>query len=782
MKNVLIALGLMLVQLPGHSQLLTQTLKGRVIDNQSKAPLAGATVVVLNSSPLIGTTTDEHGVYRLTNVPLGRQQIRFTYMGYGEQIIPNVLLTSGKEMVLDIEAGEDISTLKEVTVKGTDNPTNAALSYAASSSRLFNAEETRRFAGSRNDPSRMAANYAGVVSANDARNDIIIRGNSPAGLLWRLEGVDIPNPNHFGSLTGTGGPVSQINNNVLDRSLFLTGAFPAMYGNATSGVFDLRFRNGNAEKREYVGQIGFNGFELGTEGPIKKGGRSSYLINYRYSAPALLQGLGINFGTGGAIPYYQDLSLKLNIPTKKAGQFTVFGLAGSSHITFKGSLADTTNFYTDPYTNVTTQNRSGVLGATHTYFWNRSTFTKLVIAYSGIQTGILQDSLNQARQAFPQFRDHSWQGKLTAHLTFNRKINTRNTLILGLITNQVTAHLVDSVLVTNRFRTIRNFSGQTLFYQAYAQYQHRFDERLTLNTGFYTQLLALNSHYSFEPRLNMRYALNPTTNLTFGLGRHSQMQPLGLYLNQAGNPAENQQTNRNLDFTYSDQVVVGYEHQLPANWRVKLESYYQAISNVPVERIASSYSLLNSGTGYVVTDRTNLVNSGTGRNYGVELTLERTYTNGYYFLGTASLFNSQYRGSDGILRATAYAVNHVANLLAGKELRLGTRNVLAIDVRTSWVGGKPYTPIDIVASSQQHTEVDNPALAFSQHTNPYFRTDVKLTYRRNSVRAMQEWFIDFQNITNARNLYGFQYDNQRNRLVSVYQIGFYPNLNWRIHF
>lgn len=141
---------------------------------------------------------------------------------------------------------------------------------ATVSARSFTVEETSRYAGSLNDPSRMAANYAGVSSTSDARNDIIIRGNSPLGVLWRLNGMEIPNPNHFGSLGTTGGPVSILNNNLLDKSDFLTGAFPAEYGNALAGVFDLQMRSGNNEKTEFLGQVGFNGFELGAEGPIGK--------------------------------------------------------------------------------------------------------------------------------------------------------------------------------------------------------------------------------------------------------------------------------------------------------------------------------------------------------------------------------------------------------------------------------------------------------------------------------------------------------------------------------
>ena len=773
---------LLLTGCPAIAQPLTQMLKGRVVDSQSKAPLAGATVTVVNTSVPLGTVTDADGRYYLPGVPLGRQEIRCSYVGYSEQTVPNVMLTAGKETVLDIESSEEIKALQEVSVSGFADRSALDRQYATVSSRQFNAEETRRFAGSRNDPSRMAANYAGVVVASDARNDIIIRGNSPAGLLWRLEGIDIPNPNHFGSLSSTGGPVSMVNNNVLDKSTFLTGAFPAMYGNAVSGVFDLQFRAGNADKREYVGQIGFNGFELGAEGPFKRGNRASYLINYRYSTPAVLQGLGFNFGTGSAVPYYQDLSMKLDFPTLRAGHFSVFALGGSSHIDFKGSAQDTTNFYSDPYTNLYSQTRSGVVGASHTYHWNRTTYTKLTVAASGIQTGVLQDSLTDDRRPVPQFRDYSAQTKLTAHLTLNRKIDSRNTLVLGLMANQIAARLIDSVLTNARFQTIRNFAGQTQFYQLYAHYQHRFSDKLIVNAGFYSQTLSLNGRRSAEPRLNLRYALSDADVLTMGLGRHSQMQPINVYVNRTTNPDTPAEPNRNLDFTYSNQAVVGYERRLAPSWRLKLESYYQAISNVPVDRVSSSYSMLNAGASFTPTSRTSLVNRGLGRNYGLDLTLERVYTSGYYFLGTASLFNSQYQGSDGIWRSTAFANNYVANLLTGKEIRLGEKNTLAIDLRVTGVGGKPYTPLDIEASRQQHMEVDNSALAFTERAKAYFRTDLKLTYRRNTARVMQEWFVDFQNLFNTKNVYAFQYDARHNRLSTVYQMGFYPNLNWRIQF
>lgn len=302
----------------------TQIVKGRLLDAQSKSPLIGATVIVVGSSPLIGATSDNEGYYKLTNVPFGRFTLKISYIGYEEQIVPNVLVTAGKEVIMNFELVESLTTLDAVEIKASDNEEKGTLNneMITVSARTFNIEETRRYAGSRNDPARMASNFAGVVGNNDSRNDIIIRGNSPTGLLWRMEGIDIPNPSHFGALGATGGPVSMLNNNVLDKSDFMTGAFPAMYGNAISGVFDLQMRTGNNEKREYTGQLGFNGFELGAEGYFSKKSRASYLANYRYSAMGVFSLLGLSVGTGSAVPEYQDISFKIDLPTSKAGRFT----------------------------------------------------------------------------------------------------------------------------------------------------------------------------------------------------------------------------------------------------------------------------------------------------------------------------------------------------------------------------------------------------------------------------------------------------------------------------
>ena len=331
----LITLFILLIKC-ASAQTFTQTIRGKVIDVDSKSTIVGANIILLNSDTLMGAVSDVDGNFRLEKIPGGRRAIKITSIGYEDAMMSNIIVTSGKEVVLTVELREKVYTTGALEVVAETDKTKANNDLVTVSSRNFQAEETGRYAGSRGDPSKMVANYAGVSSGNDARNDIIVRGNSPLGVLWRLEGVDIPNPNHFSAQGATGGPISMLNNNLLGNSDFLTGAFPAEYGNKTAAVFDLKLRNGNNEKSEFTGQLGINGVEIGAEGPISKKDGSSYLVNYRYSSLQLFNELGIRFGVS-ASPQYQDVCYKVNIPTRKTGVFTFWGIGGISELSLLDS-------------------------------------------------------------------------------------------------------------------------------------------------------------------------------------------------------------------------------------------------------------------------------------------------------------------------------------------------------------------------------------------------------------------------------------------------------------
>ena len=769
----------------GQEIILTQTVKGTILDEQSGNVLSNANVI-LEGKSTAGVITDSLGNFKLKRIPIGRQTIRVSLIGYEEAVIRNIEVTSSKEVVLEIRLKEEIKKLDEVVVKAGRQKSRTLNEAALVSARQFSVDEAVRYSGTRNDPSRMAQNFAGVSGSNDARNDIIIRGNSPSGVLWRMEGIDIPNPNHYSTLGSTGGPVTILNTNTLKNSDFITSAFPAQYGNAVGGVFDLRMRNGNDEKHEFLGQMGFNGFEFGAEGPINKQTRSSFLVNYRYSLVAVIQKFGLSVGTGSATPYYQDINFKVNIPTKKAGTFSLFGLGGESHIKFEA--IDEDNLYNTNDGSLrerTFRSLTGVTGLTHNYFFNPITSGKFTIAVSGFDSKYREDFYESTKPDETAFYKKNTQIKYSAGYTFNKKFNLKNQITAGLITDLNKLKLRndyipdgDSVLITF-FDTKKNAG----LLKGFINFGHRFSEKFSTNIGLYQQLFTLNNSYSIEPRWNFRYQFKRNQSFSFGAGLHSQTQPLEVYFYETKSyNGITELTNRNLDFVKSAHGVLGYDINFSKHLRLKAEIYGQYIFNAAVEKDPSSFSMLNAGADFYFPDKTDLVNDGKGYNYGVELTLERFLDKGFYYLITASVFESKYKGSDNIWRNTAFNNNYVFNILGGKEFLLNKRSSFGIDTKIAWTGGQRYTPFDFAASDAAGYVVFKEDEAYSLQNDPYLRLDFKLSYNRNGRKSTQKWYVDLQNLTNRDNIYIRTLNPKEGTTGVIYQIGFFPNINYMITF
>ncbi len=324
--------------------------------------------------------------------------------------------------------------------------------------------------------------------------------------------------------------------------------------------------------------------------------------------------------------------------------------------------------------------------------------------------------------------------------------------------------------------------------QAYAQGMYKFDAKWILNGGLHTQYLTLNETFALEPRLSLNWNFAPRQTLSLGYGVHHQTQALPiLLLQQQIEPGVVIEPNRDLDFTRSDQLVLGYDLKLADNWRVKLETYYQDISDVPVEPTPSSFSTLNVGADFVFPDdKFNLVNEGTGYNTGIELTLEKFFSEGYYGLLTASVFDSRYEGSDGVERNTAFNNGYVVNLLFGKEWKIGKakRHAFTIDTKLTNAGGRYYTPVDLAASQAAGREILNKQEAFSLQYDPYFRWDLKVGFQLNSAKRKlsHQFYFDMQNVTNNENIFVRRYNRVTNEVNAVNQIGFFPDFMYRIQF
>jgi hypothetical protein len=795
MKKLLLLLTLLL---PLWAAAQTSTLRGTVLDLQSETPLIGVTIRTVGLDPVLGATTDENGIFVIKNTPVGRLQLSINYPGYETQSIPNILTTAGKEVQINVRLQEAYTSIGEVVITAKTNKDRPMNELATISARQFNTEEVSRYSGGRNDVAKLVANFAGVAANNDSRNDIIIRGNSPTGVLWRLEGVPMPNPNHFSTLGTTGGPVSALNPNLISNSDFLTGAFPAEYGNALAGVFDINFRTGNKEKHEFMGQIGaFTGMEAMAEGPLNKKKGGSYVIAYRHSFVEVANAAGLSVGTT-ALPRYKDLSFNFDLGKSKLGRFSVFGIAAHSNINFIGKDLDSTDLWAVKNQNAYSTSLFGVAGVKHNLLINDHSYIRTV--FSGAFTGVrYREEAVDFNPEYPileklNVKDDLTQWRLGSF--YNNKINARLTLRTGILVQL--QHL--NTLVSTRdetpdlngdglpdWFTTRDFDGNFLLTEAYIQSQYRISRTLTLNTGIHAQHFDLTDDVVAEPRLALNWQVAPQSRINLGYGLHHQTQPLPVFLfRKRLADGTTVATNNDLGFTRNQHFVLGYDFKPATDWRFKAELYYQLLSKVPVTATPSSFSILNAGADFIFPEKNDLVNEGTGTNKGLELTAEKFFSKGYYGLFTVSLYDSKYKGSDGIERSTAFNGHYVVNTLVGREFKLGDsgRRFLTLDTKLTTAGGRPYTPVNLEASRLAGTEVLYEDRAFSDRLDNYFRWDVKMGFRLNSAKRKmsQTFFLDFQNVTNHKNVFQMRYNEDRGAIGRVNQIGFFPDVMYRIEF
>jgi hypothetical protein len=774
------------------SQTKGQTVRGTVVDAFTGSPIIGAAIIVLDSNPLIGSTSDINGDFELNNIQTGRFSFSASILGYKSQSFSNLMIISGKETVLNFKLEEKVTSLNDIVVKANNSKVKPINDMALLSTRSFSVEETERFAGSLGDPARMVSNFAGVVVGNDARNDIVIRGNSPMGLLWRIEGVDVPNPNHFGSQGSTGGPVSMLNNNLLANSDFMTGAFTAEYGNALSGVFDLNLRNGNKEKFEFMGQVGFNGFEAAVEGPIKIGKfirNGSFIADYRYSTLQLVSKMGMDLGTGTAIPEYNDFSVIVDLPTSKIGRFKFVGIYGNSFIQL-GRSFDINEATTHNQIGYATDFGAGlnVSLLTHTLMLTENTKLKTSLSYQNSSSTTQNDTIDYVNKIyFENYAGKLNEDKMTASFQLKHKFSAKNNMIAGFSANRYITNYNDSsyVKAINKRVILSDIDNEgTILYKSYVNWQHKFTDALTLNSGLHYQIYDLNNESALEPRLGFQWQATDNQIFTLGYGLHSQLQPRSVYFSKEYDKINDTyaENNRDLKFTRANHYVLGYDRHFGKDFRIKAETYLQDIFNVPVSKDNKEFSMLNAGSGYYIASSDSLQNTGKGRNYGVELTIEKFLSNGYYGLMTVSLYDSKYKAYDNVWRNTAFNSNFAVNVLAGYELKIGKKNYLTFDVKSTWSGGMRYIPIDLAASITAQEQTYDMTNAYENKYKDYFRADFRIGFKQNFGKISQEWGLDLQNVTNHKNIYSEQYNNQIQEVSMVYQQAFMPMMLYRINF
>jgi hypothetical protein len=759
-----------------------QTIRGQVIDQDSKSPLVGANIIIINSDPLLGTSSDADGYFRIDNVHVGRVDLKITCIGYEYKVIPNILVGSGKEIVLEIELKESLIKLEDVIITANGHKSEPLNEMAIVSAKAFSVEETKRYAGSFNDPARMVSGYAGVTGDAMGNNDIVVRGNSPKGILWKLDGMDIPNPNHFSNEGSTGGPINALNSTMLSNSDFFSGAFAPEYGNAYSGVFDMKLRNGNNEKREYSASIGFIGMEATAEGPFSKNYSGSYLINYRYSSLDLLDKAGLVDYYG--VPKYQDVSFKFHLPTQKAGTFQILGFGGISSIfqedfaeENEDSLTRTSDFGADV----------GFAAIKHTYPINNNTFFTSYISATGTRNANDYNKQNNTGSWYLAYYDEFVNTALRASTQINSKLNAHHRIKAGVIYSDLGYNMFakEDMLGTGNFNTELDVDGRAGLIQSYLNWKYRINEDLTLVTGVHYMHFLLNKSNSIEPRIGLDWRFAPKQSLSFGYGIHSKVESISMYYATVEDASSGNITtpNKDLGLSKSMHYVLGYTNRISKNINLKTELYYQYLYDLAVENNPNSmFALNNIRGGYTNRD---LVNEGTGYNYGLELTLERFYANNYYFLITGSLYDSKIKALDGELRNSRFNGNYAGNVLFGKEWKVGKASknkTVGFNTKVSYIGGHRYTPVDLQASINAGYQVDQEDQYFAKKADDIFILNLALTYRRNREKTTHEMKLDFQNATNNQAIVVEYYDDIKQEIEYGYQLPIFPTIIYTIEF
>jgi hypothetical protein len=756
----------------------TQTVRGVLSDVLLQTPLAGATVTMAGKS----VTTDEAGVFKFSQVPVGSYSIKVSHIAYNDVTLDNIVVNTGKETVLNIPIDMKVTAEDEVVVKSAGKKNKPLNDMSVVSARAFTVEETQKYAAAVNDPLRMATGFPGVMSADDGGNAIVIRGNAPTGLLWRMEGIDIPNPNHFSDAGSSGGGISILSTQLLANSDFITGAFAAEYGNGLSGVFDLKLRRGNNEKREYTLQAGVLGLNVAAEGPFSPFYKGSYLINYRYSTLELLSKMGLELGEGAS--NFQDLSYNIYLPTRRAGTFTLFGFTGLSSQNDKPAI-DSNKWegeedrYSDKFISNTIMN-----GITHNISLGNRTSLRSAIGYSSVTNRYHERYVEEDGLISDSYRNTHKTNKLTVSSTFNHKFNRRNALRAG---------VMGAMIGVDYFQLSRdnpnepleetiNTDGKMQTVQAFTQWQHKFSDRLSFNSGIHYLRLLYNNTSSIEPRASVKWDLNRTNSLALGYGLHSQLQAYGVYFAKQQNPGGMESfPNKDLDLTRSHHLVLSFGHTFSKNLRLRTEVYYQHLFDVPVSTSdTNTFSVLNIQDEFV-TDP--LVNNGKGRNYGIEVSLERYLSDNFYYTLSSSFYQSKYTAADGIERNTRFNGGFVNSIIAGKEfITENKRKTFGINLKILYAGGYRTTPINVERSAQNGTTEFYDKAAFSQQNPNYFRTDLRLSMKWNRHNRTNTLSLDIQNLSNRQNVYDQYFDPWLKDVKTSHQNGLIPILNYKVEF
>lgn len=760
-----------------YSQSLTQNIYGKVIDNTTLEPLPFSTIQIIDNDISRTAVADINGNFTLKDVPLGRFDIRIDMLGYQSYLVNELQVRSGIPLELTIPMQQSNADLQEIIVKASKETAINPMSII--SARQFTVEETQRYAGGLDDPARLVSAFAGVASPSVSSSGISVRGNNPDGLLWRIEGVQVPNPNHFADLTiAGGGLLTAISSQMMGNSDFLTGAFPAEYGNVTSGVFDIKLKSGIRNERHFSLQAGLLGVDVGAQGPIIKGQDATFNLNYRYSSMALISPL-LPDNTG--VLRYQDLSFKTEFNAKKAGKFSFWGIGAIDGVDMEAINSALWVSDEDRDNSQTSLNMFAV-GLSNVMNLNTSTYLKTTIASTGNGTTHKEQRLDYSLVSNEQSMADNQYYRLIFQSFISKRFGTGHSNRTGMSYQQLyyRLHVRQSLSEGELPQELANENGRSGLLQIYTQSKINLKSNLTLNLGINGEYFLLNHDWSIEPRLALKFDLSSRHSVSMAYGIFSRIEPLSVYFAES----DGLQPNTDLKLMKSAHYVFSYSYKLNEHMHLTIEPYYQRLTSIPVSPDSYISTVNNNNTLYF---NEALCSKGYGQNIGIDVTFERYLYDGFYYLLTGSLFDSKYTAADGIERNTRFNRNYVFNLSAGKEWALGSakNNILGVNFRVNYLGGNRKEGIDIEASelskSVVYGEVDGNR-AFSDKFDDNILVSFTIQYKKNKPRYSSVWSVQVLNANKSKEFDYDYYNLKTGDINTEFKQVMVPNISYKIEF
>lgn len=776
---------------------VAQTIKGSVTDAITGETLIGAAVKVAELKD-VGGITNIDGEFSITITQPGRYTIETSYMGYEPSVLKEVLVAGAKDVVLDITLRESSTDMNEVVIKPRVNKESTVNPTALVGGMMLSMEEASRYAGGYNDPARLVTAFAGVAGQGDG-NGIFVHGNAPQFMQYRLEGVEIFSPNHFADLYSAGfGMVSALNSNVITNSDFFVSTFNSSYNNALSGVFDVRMRAGNNSKFENGVQVGSVGIEWTSEGPISKKNNSSFIFNYRYGFSTIARKLKL-IDTYGSQYDFQDLSFKLNFPTKKAGTFSAFALG------FIDKSWDVELDIKDIHSIYDASDQEGslynaLLGASHKiHFDNKWTWrttaaynmqhNKVDMEYWGLHFDANHKPIGFEGKDYPFSYLKQNEDRAVFNTELSKQVTPRWLLQLGGeyshrffdLNFRTAENVYEPVSPTPYYATKDNTGLASIFWSNL----WKPTDNLSFNLGLSGSYFLLSKDFSIEPRASMKWEPGKRHSISLGYGLHSMIEKLDAYFFRN---ADGTMANKDLGLSKAHHLLTTYMYKFTDNLNLRFNAYYQYGFDTPVGINGSTFCTVNRLFNYIEEP---LVNEGNTRNYGADITLEHYMSRGFYGQVNGSLFKSEYRGLDKKWRNQLYDRGYMVKVLGGKELMIGKRkqDVFNVSVKYTLQGGLRHTPIDVDAMKANVAAGiinDQPIYkedeAMTLQFDPTSILDLTVSYKINRKNVGHTIAFEGVNILQHETPYAVHYDLGTGQLrVDKSGISL-PNIYYRIDF